>query len=751
MGDSVLEQKQLKPVGLRYARTLQIAVRTAIMLGVEHPVTSGPIQQSFDQLILILKQTRELVIGFVDDRLMLNNLLTKESGVAHLENEFLKRGIGAVRFEPGLTLARYRQVVGVLSTAPKLIAAQGGPRVFLEQNAIDGIQFFPTSKDKKRTEEGDTILESDAATYLRTHDVKESLPAVAMEAMGLLFESAGLVRPPGVGGPDDIMNLIGPTLQTALTQQHGDPYKAYTALARLLQGMKPDLVLSAFPPERRAELSAMPPDELATELIADTALTWASQRLSTAPKSADAYVVEEDVVRVLARSLYATQMAEKLAAKLARFVREYSFPQQTYEKIQDELRWVALPPDRKQARLLETRRYSRTEFLRLMDHLKERIAKGRIDDAVALANHYLGILGMPADEVQPEELSRLTELINLVAGPGAEFAQTATERLIPEVQGTTFQGFKHFQLVNALAALAQTASLYENYEQVQRIGLVLEKLIAQDLETHSGCCGRILPRLLLPPQIERIIEIYLQKRDDSAWAQSAAIMLRRTGSGGLELVFHRLENEKQGGNRLALLRLLGRAGQTGIEVARRRLADERWYVVRNACVVLSELRDPELLPQLAPALRHPDERVQQAAVTAILKSRLAGRGQVLAGALGALGGHVLETALDELMFLKDPAMLADLEKFIFSAGSARTSVLQSAIQVVAAIEGERSSEILVRVLADSNLAGPIRRMAGVALGRRQSEHTRSLMEQAASGPHADDLLAEYLRAAESKK
>ncbi|HXZ80035.1 MAG TPA: HEAT repeat domain-containing protein [Terriglobales bacterium] len=737
--------------GLRYARTLQIAVRTAIMLGVEHPVTAGPIQQSFDQLIFLLKQARELVIGFVDDRLMLNNLLTKDMGVAHLENEFLKRGIGAVRFEPGLTLARYRHVVGVLSTSPKLIAAQGGARIFLEQNAIDGIQFFPSSKDKKRTEEGDTLLETDAATYLRTHDAKESIPTVAMEAMGLLFESAGMARPPGIGGPDDIMNLIGPTLQAALTQQHGDPYKAYTALARLLQGMKPDFALSAFPAERRAELSAMPANELATELIADTALTWASQRLASAPKSADAYVVEEDVVRVLARSLYATQMAEQLATKLARFVREYSFPQQTYEKIQDELRWVALPPDRKQARLLEVQRYSRAEFLRLMDHIKERIAKGRIGDAVAIAKHYLGVLSLPAEEVQPEELSRLTELINLVAGPSTEFAQAATERLIPEVQGTNFLGFKHFQLVNALATLAQTASIYENYEQVQRIGLVLDKLIAQDPDTHSTCCRRILPRLLLPPQIERVIEIYLQKRDDSAWAQTATTLLRRTGTGGLELIFQRLESDKQGGNRLALLRLLARTGQTGIEVARRRLTDERWYVVRNACVVLSELRDPELLAQLAPALHHPDERVQQAAVTAVLKSRLPGRGQVLARALAALGGHVLETALDELMFLKDPATLDDLEKFIFGSSSARMSVLQSAVQVVAAIAGERSSEILVRVLASSNLSASIRRMAGTALSRRQSDHTRALLEQAAHSAHADSLLAEYLRAPESKR
>ena len=49
-------------------------------------------------------------------------------------------------------------------------------------------------------------------------------------------------------------------------------------------------------------------------------------------------------------------------------------------------------------------------------------------------------------------------------------------------------------------------------------------------------------------------------------------------------------------------------------------ARERWYVVRNSCLLLGEMRDPDLIAHLAPALRHSDERVQRAALQSLQKA-----------------------------------------------------------------------------------------------------------------------------------
>jgi hypothetical protein len=42
--------------------------------------------------------------------------------------------------------------------------------------------------------------------------------------------------------------------------------------------------------------------------------------------------------------------------------------------------------------------------------------------------------------------------------------------------------------------------------------------------------------------------------------------------------------------------------------------------VRNACLILGELKDPELPEHLSAQLRHEDERVQQAAAAVVIKS-----------------------------------------------------------------------------------------------------------------------------------
>lgn len=742
----MLDQKQLKTQGLRYARAMQIAVRTAGMLSVDHSVAAGPLQQSFEALLNLLKQTREFTLGFVDNRVMLNNILTTEPGLAQLENDFLKRGVGAIKFEAGITLARYKQVIAILSTPIKVIEEQGGTRAFVARSQVEGVRIFPANKTQKRTESGDTLLEMDTEAFLLSRDAAMPQAFPISDALGMLFESVGLEKPQGIGNPTDVMRVIGPTLEAALTQQSADPEKAYVALAQLLQGVRPDIAVSAFAADRRQEVSTLPPEQMAAELLQDTALNWAARYVASAPAGSDAYVVEEEVVRVLARCLRATQMSERLAGKLASFFKEYAFPATTQEKIQEELRWVSLPPEQKHAKLLQTQRFSRLEFRRLMDHLRELLKNALIPEATELANHYFGFLEAPAEEVQPDELSRAPDLIAAMAGVHTGFAQTTADRLIEALQREGLRDFMHLQLVNALVALSKSNAIYEAFDLVQIVGSALEQSLSRDSAQHAECCAKGLEKLLPSNAIERLIELYLQKRDDSAWSRNVAIMLRRSGAEGIEVLFHRLEEESAATNRLALLRLLGRTGSAGIAVARRRLVDSRWYVVRNACLVLGELKDPELLQQLTPILPHPDGRVQKAALDAIIKNRVEGRAPVLAAVLSYLEQHLRERVLEELLFLKDPASLPDLEQFILGASEGRGGALQKAVQAVAAVPVERSAEVLARVLAEPKLETAVRRLALRALSGQRSERSRHLLAEFARNAPGDPLAAECQQA-----
>src|SRR5260370_3693951 len=189
----MLDGKQLKTLGLRFARALHMTIKTAVMFTVEDKSVERPIQQSFQLLNHLLKEAGQFTFGFVDNQVMLNNLLTTDTSLRHLEIEFLKRGVAAVTFEPGLTLGRYKKVVGLLSVPSKVIDDAGGILVFLDQNEIEGARILPAAKNQNKDEHGDTIIETDSEAYILSKQMgEEQAPRDLMDSIDALLESAWL-------------------------------------------------------------------------------------------------------------------------------------------------------------------------------------------------------------------------------------------------------------------------------------------------------------------------------------------------------------------------------------------------------------------------------------------------------------------------------------------------------------------------------------------------------------------------------
>src|SRR5579872_2217855 len=128
----MLSKDQLKTQGLAYARSLQTVVKTVGMFSPDHKVATSTIDRSYTLLNVLLKETRQFTIGFVEKRLMLNNLLTSDPNLAPLESELLRRGIGAITFEAGITQQAYKRALGILGTNHKVIEQAGGLLPFLD-------------------------------------------------------------------------------------------------------------------------------------------------------------------------------------------------------------------------------------------------------------------------------------------------------------------------------------------------------------------------------------------------------------------------------------------------------------------------------------------------------------------------------------------------------------------------------------------------------------------------------------------
>ena len=850
---------QQKNAALRYARSLQMVFKTVAMFSADHAAALAPLNTSFAMLNELVKKTRQFTIGFVDQRVMLNNILTVEKSLSSLENEFLKRGIGAITFDAGLTLAGYRRALAMLTAQPKVIEEAGGLLPYIEQNRVDFVRIFPASKNQIRNESGDTVLDTDSESFLmakafsdlRTPGLEkmewmlqtaEAMPGSGGEVGGHPGQSgsgmgdgggmgggAGVgglgggggvpwtgiggpppgpgsgggvggggvpgggnvqggggtglgvggghatgvsgggsgsdtgaggsvaagavpagapVIAPGTGGPDSISRMVEGYFESSLLDSK-EQQRSYVELAKVIREMRPEFVLASFSPKRREELRELPPDQMAAEIIEDTAAKWAADRLAKAPSGADALIVEEEVVRVLLRSLQATQTAARLAQKLAKFVQDLQIPRSSYERIEEELQWVAIAMKEKTSRLLKIERFTPLQYRRLITHLKELIKQGDTESASQLAEHYMKLLDESAKEPEPQEISRMPELLRTMSGVRTEFWPTTTERLASALERWRGRQFLHLQVANAIQTMSKTVSLYEEFGLVLRLGNAMEKLATSDPLGHGECCGKGLAQLVTPNSVQRLLELYLTRREEPAFARTAATLLRWSGGAALDKLFRQLEDEPNTANRLALIRLIGRVGPAALEIARKRLEDGRWYVVRNACKLLGDLKDQEISKYIAPALRHKDERVQKAAAIALRESQDPDRARVFADALAHLHHQVQEDVLSELLYLKDPTTLPGLEEFLKRPTAGRSTLAPNVVKAIAAMGGDEPEQALGRLVVNREVDMRIRRAAVAALAGRSQASTQ-LLRDFVNGSPDDPLAGECAKAMAAK-
>ena len=909
----MLDSAQLKMSGLRFARSLQVVVRTAGMFSADHRSVEMPLQQSFDLLQALLREVGQFTVGFIDQQVVLNQLLTTDSSLGVLKKELLKRGIAAVTFFPGLTLSRFGKAVAVLAAPSKAIEEAGGTLPFLSNHQLDGIRILPASKEQRRTEQGDSIIDSDSEAYILAkqkatdaafRDSLDSMDALLESACfdpsarasmlsGLTLESfdpaygtpiampnlviardgsndvgrasgpglagggsvgggttgaatgslqgAGGAAPAGggagpgtglgfgpgtgpgfgpgtgpgfgpgtgpgfgpgtgpgfgpgagsagagagvasIGGPpaegrtlgagssgignpasrggrpgsgegggwqvsganasggSGFMSVVESCVERALVQDMGDPAKSYQALGRIFSTLRLETVLAHFAPERREAVSSLPPEELAAEYIEDTALSWAGKRLQSSDDSSGNISVQEDVVRVLGRSLRATQTADRLAQKLAGFFRDFTVPSDVQQRIKEELRWTAANDKDKLAQLMAITRYSASEFRRLIEYLKDLSKRLESGTTAALMIHYMDFLDQEGVEIRLEELSRVPELIRSATVLDEHFADLALQRLSRVAQRCDVPAFVHFQAVSALTSLAHALARFEYFDRILSISLGLEALQKEDPKKHETCCVAALGRLLPAVALERLVEVFLTQRGNPAGAKNTMTLLRLASPSSTEIVFNRLIKEEDSRNRFALLRLIAQIEHGAIAIAHRYLTDDRWYVVRNMCRILSDLNDPELAQYIVPALQHADVRVQQEALATLLKSKVPKRGEILAASLPTLAPEMLDRTLDELMFWRQAETVPHLEQFV-RRGRGTSAVLRKAVQVLLHVAGDTNIEEIAGILFDRQVELSVRKLILDVLARRQSAAVSRLLRELAD---SDDPLASEAR------
>ncbi len=730
----MVEKTQLKAEGLAFGHSLQSTFKTVIMYSVEHPAAARATEQMFDSLNKILSKAQQFTFGFLNKRVLINELLTDDTGLSQLESEFFRRGIGAITFSAGITLAEFKRGLAIVGSRPKIIEEKGGIELFLRQHPLVGMRVLPAI-----TPEGeDTVLQMNPESYLMAQGILGPGKAGGGPGLESLLRFVGMDSPAGfAGGPKEALDLAGKATQAALMMPGADPRESLRALTRMLQEFTPNLLLSTMPSEKRAELAGRPPEAVAESLVEDLTADLAGKQLTNDPARAGVPAVQEQVVQILMRGMQATHVAEHILQKLSHVIEEAHLPPEVFNRIRQEITWVQLDPQEKYAQLMRIYQYDDQDFQRLIKYLHEAMAAGRVKDVSDVVEHFLKFLDSPPDVTRSQEVAKVLQILPIVTSSTTmPLLRGMAIRLSKELlDGARSDMPSHQQVVKCLTAITHSAAGFEDFAVVHKIGLDVEASQAKDAARHRQCCGEALENVLPMGAFERVIELYVAKRDDPGWAKFVASLAKWLGPKSGEVVFSLLEKENSAANRLRLVRMCAPLlGGAAMEAARRRLSDERWYVVRNACTVLGEVCDPDLPAQLRVALRHSDDRVQQAAVTSMIKCKAAGRGAGLAEALPHLKGQALETALDELSFMKETESVTGLRDFVLAKTGARTGLLEKAVRALSAIGTPEAIEVLGKVLSDTAQPPSVRNLALTGLGGNPQ-------------PSAKQVLAEFVRVA----
>jgi HEAT repeat protein len=797
------EKNPLKLQGLAFGQAFQTVFKVSAMYSVDHPAAGRSMQQSWDLLMPMMKNGGQFTFGFMNSRVLLNNTLVSHTNLTHLEVEFTKREIAAITFQSGVALKDYKRALALLTTRPMVIAERGGIKKFLAANPLEGVRVTPAAKPK---EDGDTIeVGMDFESFLTAQALLGPEGTSGSSALDMLMDAAGSKKPQGgAASPRELVEVAERATRNTLSDPDGDVAELLVALTQMLSGLKTDFVIAALPPQKQADLQGQTPDVMSAHLMEDAIAGWAAEKLISAsgqggsgtggsgsgnggtgigggsgsggsgtggtgsggegvgsggaegtggtggePGGGSRGNVEIEVLKALLRGLKATRVAERLMQKLAQFVEQANLPAEVYDRIHREVMWFTLPEEKKHAQLLSQGQATPQDFARTVQYVQEAMGEGKIAEASDIAQHYFAALDKVSPSTRAAELKRAPELLRALASVQTlELMHNIAGLLLNEIlDETRLHWPTHMEATNCLAIVAQNSGRFEDFEFVQKIASDLKRSMARHPSQHSDCCGKALSGLLAPEALERLIESFLQKRSDAVWVRTATTLLTMIGAPGAEAALHRLDEETAASNRLPLIRLIRSLGASAIEPTRKRLSDSRWYVVRNAAYILGDLADPDLPRQLRIAARHDDPRVQQAAITAILKSNVPGRGEILAEALTHLQAGVLEMALDELTVLKDPSSVVHLQAVVLGGKEFKAGVLEKAVIALGAVPSDAAAEALYTIIWDAQQPMMVRRTALGGLYNHGSALARNWVAKLSGLPSSDPLAADLKKVA----
>ncbi len=323
-----------------------------------------------------------------------------------------------------------------------------------------------------------------------------------------------------------------------------------------------------------------------------------------------------------------------------------------------------------------------------------------------------------ADDAQAAAIDLETLLTKLEQEQNDDRFQHSLQKLIPLLRLQIFEESRPLVL-RAYLLLCRTAT---------------GRQFSEDRKQHARIA---LGQLASDEMTDYLVEYALDKDTEQKSREKLMQILAYLGDKTANRIMQILCSEESAANRKLLSDILVRSGTAALKTIYEYLNDERWYVVRNAVVIMGEIRSQDSLAELSLLLQHDDIRVRRETIRAL--SKIGGKRAIKNLLQTAVAGdqEIRRQAILSLGAMRATAAVPTLQVLLKQKGWSQREVdlKKDTIRALGEIRDPDATPELVRILKRKHwihrqLNDELRTAAAEALGDIADERTLKALDRA---------------------
>ncbi len=775
-----MEQLSFKKVATEFLRLFTIALKNISFYTEYHPLGKSSLKKCYDVLSTILTERSEFTISAAEDRMLADESIIDDEKMlmSSIAKQFSERDISSITFQRGISKAHLKTLISVFMQRPEQIRERGGISRTIEEADISFIQantvkygrisesqelldialaehiitgikplMVQDREGYENTEEGSPAKPTPLFTGA-TQGMKDSIPfdEILKDPLKISLLFAQTLKnfqadsPAGTASEKDILlalEKLGAQLQS---QAGGDWNKLKLIFAQLIMSLRPEIqhlvVEKSISHSTKSSifksiLTYMPEEKIG-DLVTSQYLAGVKE-----PKA-----IADFIVKVLP----ADDRKEETLSKIKEKLQSLGLSEEEIQKISDEVTWLKDPFDHKISTLLAGEKIWQKPFPAVMEIIEEANRKGSTNEAMLLIQKYMsGLIHVSADIRKSVIENSIPLFVFMKERKHFESRRIKLQNLLLRRMKDEEEKDLFDSLVKTLVATAISEMDSGNYSEAIPVLEKMKRSIGDTFEddpVKKEIIQNEITKLESEDLLTKILEDYFASKPGSE--QNLPKLLEIFGEFTIKFLIARMASEENRKKRYKISLLIKSLKNAALPTLIDCFHDQKWFLVRNAILLIGEIGDPSVVSSLKEPLQHTDHRVRRETVRALMKLGSNDAYDLIASALDDTDESVVIAAMEALGNVKSTKGILQMIRIVSRSNGHDTAddlLRRAAIENLGKLKAKEAVPELMQLLTKKGLFGmnespEIRLEAIKALGEIGGEDALNALVQASEkDPH----------------